>query len=487
MDWFDAEGARPLGEGKQLPMYSITDPELQRRVAGYKRNVASRYRAMTPEDDMARFLPKGTLLVSPKVDGELWFLVLEGGDAALVNPKGRVYFGDLPVLVEAKKAAARAEGRVIVAGELFAATKGGRPRVADVATATSGEAQAQVARLGFMAFDLLEGGDGQAQMPLPTYAEKLEVLRRLFEGGKRLQAIRTEEMAGVDAVMRQFVELVDSGKAEGLVLRSEDERIVKLKPVLSIDVAVVGYTTRVEEPDLCRSMLLAVMREDGRFQLIGSCGNMSEEDRRDLKSRLEPLETSSAYRHASSSGALYRFVRPELVVEIKLTDIQGDDSRGDPVTRMTLEFDEGEGWRPVRPMPGASIFFPVFVRVRTDKTVNPTDIRAEQVLERTMVRDLDQKAEEVRLPESRVIRREVYRKEHRGEVTVRKLVVWKTGKEDIDPAYPPYVVHWTDYSPARKDPLKREVRLAPDEAEAAAIGDMLIDKNIKKGWERVDA
>ncbi len=66
---------------------------------------------------------------------------------------------------------------------------------------------------------------------------------------------------------------------------------------------------------------------------------------------------------------------------------------------------------------------------------------------------------------------------------VRKLLLWKTNKAETDPDFPAYVVHWTDYSPNRKDPLKREVRVAPDEEAATAIADELVDKGVKRGWE----
>jgi len=65
------------------------------------------------------------------------------------------------------------------------------------------------------------------------------------------------------------------------------------------------------------------------------------------------------------------------------------------------------------------------------------------------------------------------------------LVVWQTNKDKIDPTFPAYVTHFTDYSPGRRDPLKREVRLAPEKAEAVRIGDEMIAKQIKGGWNPV--
>ena len=46
-------------------------------------------------------------------------------------------------------------------------------------------------------------------------------------------------------------------------------------------------------------------------------------------------------------------------------------------------------------------------------------------------------------------------------------------------------MHWTDYSSTRKSPLDREVRLAPNEKEALRIADLMIEENIKKGWNEV--
>jgi hypothetical protein len=77
---------------------------------------------------------------------------------------------------------------------------------------------------------------------------------------------------------------------------------------------------------------------------------------------------------------------------------------------------------------------------------------------------------------SEVIQRRVWTKDE----SVRKLLVWKTNKEGV--GFSSFVVHWTDYSPGRKAPLAREVRLAPSEKEAEKIAEDMITENIKKGW-----
>jgi hypothetical protein len=72
------------------------------------------------------------------------------------------------------------------------------------------------------------------------------------------------------------------------------------------------------------------------------------------------------------------------------------------------------------------------------------------------------------LEERTLIRRQVWTKETKGQMAVRKLVVWKSNKEIHDPRYPAIVVHWTDYSPGRAKPLDRDVRPLGDEAPPLA-------------------
>ena len=489
MSFFTLDGSSPLGQGTLSPAGSITDRELASRVSGYKRQIAGRYRAISPDEVTS--LPSSPTLVSPKIDGQFWCLVIDGGEAALVSPNGKVIAGQVPVLIEIRtKVLPRVAGDqpLIVAGELFALRKGGRPRVADVSSALAGGVDAEVARIGFFAFDLLEGGDSEQPEPAADYPGRLETLRRLFAGGQRAQAIKTELVHGPSEVSALFGEWVEGGKGEGLVVRPEDGRIFKLKPIFTFDAAVIGYTEKSEEPEHVRSLLLAMIREDGQFQLVGSVGNLGTDDlRAELFQQLSPSVVPSTYRFASSTGALYRFVEPKVVVEVRVTDIQVEDGSGRPIRRMVLELSDDDGWAPLQLRSGVSLIHPIMSRVRDDKVVNETDVRAAQILERVEVPELEQRVAKIVRPVSEIIQREVYTKTTKGKTAVRKLLVWATNKKDVDSDFPAYVVHWTDYSPNRKDPLKREVRLAPDRETADELAAAMLADGVKKGWQKVEA
>ncbi|MEM6797669.1 MAG: hypothetical protein AAF725_27120, partial [Acidobacteriota bacterium] len=234
-----------------------------------------------------------------------------------------------------------------------------------------------------------------------------------------------------------------------------------------------------------RSLLLAVLRENGQFQLVGSVGNLgSDELRADLYRRLSGTLAESKYRFASSTGALYRFVESSLVVEVKVTDLQVEDTSGRPVRRMVLEYEAATGWAPLQLKAGVSLIHPILARVRDDKEVSPLDVRAAQILERCEIEELGAAVEKIVRPKSEIVRREVYTKVTKGKTAVRKLVVWQTHKEKADPSFPAFVVHWTDYSPGRKQPLQREVRLAPDAETAEELAEGMIAGGVKRGWER---
>ena len=474
-----------LGKGMWHPAGSVADDALMGALQSYRRRVTGTYRSVKP-DEITSGVLGGPFLVSPKVDGELWFLVLDTKEAILVSANGKAITGDVPLLTEARAAEAKLAGRVIIAGELFAVSSGkGRPRVGDVESALAGGTQAPVERLGFVAFDLVEGMLADAPMSCP-YQQRLDALSELFGSGKRAKAVRTDTAGSAADLPALFAELVDGGKAEGLVVRSAQGAIYKIKPEFTIDAAVLGYTVRTEDPEAVRTLLLGLTREDGRIHIAGHCGNLgSDEDRRMLLKRLAPLKCPSSFRCPSRSGDLFTFVKPEIVVEINVTDLQAETSDGQAVRTMVLDFAPNSGWKAMAPMPSASWLHPVLVRVREDKKPGLVDTRFAQILERCLVSDAASATPEVTLPPSEVVRRKVWTKAAKGKVAVRKLVAWKTNKSALDPSYPAYVVHWTDYSSGRGTPLDREVRTAPTNELMEEIIARFIEENIRKGWEEI--
>jgi len=87
------------------------------------------------------------------------------------------------------------------------------------------------------------------------------------------------------------------------------------------------------------------------------------------------------------------------------------------------------------------------------------------------------------LPDAEVLHREVYTKSAKGNLMVRKFLVVATNKEKSK-KYPAYVLHYTDFSAGRKDPIKRDIKITNDKEQVMELLTTTIEKNIKSGWEK---
>jgi hypothetical protein len=454
----------------------MSDTRLDELATRYKKGVASRYRAIGPGE--VGSIPRGRCFASPKIDGELWFAELVDGRATLFTRNGR-RIADSPAMTALTAAAARAEARIVIAGELHARDGSPRPRVGDVATAL---ADGKHDRLSFRAFDVVELGDGP---PPVAYEDRLAVLRDVFAGAvdEAAGVMPTEDLADPAGLTEFVTEWVTSGKAEGLVVRSSSGEIFKIKPSFTLDAVVCGFTTRANEPDQARSLLMGLIRPDGAVLLVGSGGNMpGEQVRREVLKTLLDHECESRFRHASSEGSLYRFVRPQVVVEVTCTDLQFEDSSGDFIRKWVIRHEE-ETWHPVIDANSVSMIHPVISRIRSDKLADGLDARVSQLEERAIAAAFAERVAARVLPQSTMIRREVWTKASKTGTAVRKLLVWRTGKEAQWPGWPAWIVHFTDYSPDRKTPLERTFRTALTEDDAMAVAAEMVEENIKKGWE----
>ena len=142
--------AKPLGKGKFHPINSLADDDISQVIKRYRKQVAGRYQAVT-EDNIGMVLVHPPFHVSPKVDGELWFLVAgPDGPPALCSPNGRVITGSLPLLDEAAEMLGKPKQRVIMAGELYVLAAEGRPRVGMVSSMLADGKDAELERLGLM-------------------------------------------------------------------------------------------------------------------------------------------------------------------------------------------------------------------------------------------------------------------------------------------------------------------------------------------------
>ena len=252
---------------------------------------------------------------------------------------------------------------------------------------------------------------------------------------------------------------------------------------------MIGFTESTDErAGMMHDLLLAVMRHDGTLHILCRVGGgFSEELRRTMLSDLKDMVVPSEYAEVNSDYVAYQMVRPDWVVEISCLDLISQTTRGGDINRMVLDYDSAEeGYKVVRRLPLVTVISPQFIRLREDKQAHPDEVRIAQVSDQVEVALTDADAKNFTLPETEVLKREVFTKEAKGQVMVRKFMLLKTNKEAESDEYPAYVLHYTDFSPNRKAPLAREVAVSNSKEQIESLYLQCKQKNVKKGWNAAD-
>lgn len=154
-------------------------------------------------------------------------------------------------------------------------------------------------------------------------------------------------------------------------------------PRHTIDAAVIGFTEGTgDRQGMMHDLLVALMRPDGTFHILGRVGApFSEDERRRFFSDLKDMVVDSDYTEVNEQGP-YQMVRPEWVIEISARDLIAKNTRGVPISRMVLNWNKGQKrYVVVHRLPLVAMIVPQYIRRREDKGINPTDLRLEQVIE----------------------------------------------------------------------------------------------------------
>lgn len=473
-----------LADYGTAPATALADPLLLGKVQDYRRGAASR---LYPLDGPAILekVPIAEFHVSRKIDGEFTVLIFRQGETFTLNPGGTVRVG-LPALEEAGKLLAKAGVKeAMLACELYAARTDRRTRVHDIVSlagkpSTGGELE----QIHLAAFDIISLNNSS---PPANFRQTWQQLTKLLDKGQRIRPVEARWLEKPDAINELYAEWVEKEGAEGIVCRSDAAGSFKIKPRHNLDVAVIGFAeSSGDRTGLLHDMLVAVLRKEGTFHVLGRVGGgFTDDQRKELLSDLKDMVVESEYSEVSSDHVAYQMVRPEWVVEISCLDLVSQNTRGGPVGRMVLDWHANNGhsiYRALRRLPLASVISPQFIRRRDDKQVQPTDVRITQVADLVELPQAEKDARQLVYPKSELLRREVFVKELKGEQMVRKLVLWKTNKEQVAEDFPAYVVHLTDFSPNRKDPLSREIRVSSSLEQIQQLFEQLKTENITKGW-----
>jgi len=410
-------------------------------------------------------------IASTKHDGVSAYFFWEKGHQAIIfhAPSFGLELG-LPAAEELAEALERAgHTSALLAGELVA--NGSRSHSYEVIRAlNSPQSQADLDKVRLVLFDIILL-DHQEKQHL-SYAERAKVLQGLPKTGKAFAADFLD-VKSLDELNTLYRAMIAAGH-EGIVLHElSTHTAYKIKPKFNIDLAIVGFVEGTEQlTGHAVSIMGALMKEDS-CQLVARVGVADPVLREPLFKELSRHRIESSYLETDSDSRPIVWVKPTRVMEINAEDVVWEDARGGQWTNAVLRLDKGKFF-----YQGEGLIFkpfhPTLERLRDDKLVAEctfaqmpgTELKVKQVT----------KGEP-----AQVFQREVFTKTLKGKTAIKKVVAWAQQRE----GFPGYVIHTTDFSADRAEPLKEDTKATDDKHQAEAYVKAWKEEEIGKGWNKI--
>ncbi len=288
----------------------------------------------------------GGLSYEPKWDGFRAIAYVDGSDVELGSRGAKMLTRYFPELVDAL--AASFDRPVVLDGEIVVRTqrRGGEHLDWEALSQRIHPAESRIRKLAvetpasFVAFDLL-AVDDRSLLDEPFETRRAE-LERVLEG---VQApVHLSQVSRDPAVAERWLQEFEGAGLDGVVAKPlagpyapNKRTMLKIKHKRTADVVVYGYRIHASGRGV-GSLLVGLYDDSGELRGVGGVSAFSDKRRLELIDELEPLvrrdESGEAVRGASdrnrfSSNKDTSFVklRPELVVEVRYDQMEGERFR----------------------------------------------------------------------------------------------------------------------------------------------------------------
>jgi len=437
----------------------------------YKHNVASKYLPVRGDQIGTRVFEMEKYYLSTKIDGHLCFIYKEGNNISILNHNNKP-FDRAELNKELESILKDQEGLFV--GEIHLHHENKRTRSYDLTKEISNDKS----DIRIAIFDILRLKDKEFQSN--DWNNKKNILSEIFPKSGIIFYLDEVELSSRKDIEVEFQKRAIDLNLEGVVVRGESGPVFKIKQYLSFDLVVLGYVNgHANDFSLLKEILIGVMIDKNKFLSVGIVVNgFTVSDRETLSVDFEKIKVESDSIQVSNSKLPFTMIEPKYIVEIESTDIITSNSDGF-IKRPLLIFNNN--FLLDKYSNSISLTTPVFKKFRQDKKVNEKDVGLNQI---TRVVDIiDKVEEESNKSSSELIKRDVYVKITKGFKMVKKFLVWDTKAVLND--YPKYVFYKIDYSPTRKDKMKRDIKVSNDEEQIMKIFDTEIETDIKSGWEKI--
>ena len=443
-------------------------------VKKYKNSVIRQF-IFIPKEEINSLDNKKDWWVSKKIDGQLWFYVRDDKTSKIINSNESDISGKTNAIIKELDKKFKSQKNLILAGELYFFTSD-RERYGDTISCLGDNSKLDKLRYGI--FDIV-----YSAKTFSTFQDKYNFLLNEFEISNKNLVHTVEHIKTLqNNIDKYFIENIEKKGFEGLIVR-DNSTIYKIKTEETGDFLITGFTVG-EKANYIRSVSLGVYLNDNEIIHVGSCGSFaSEKIKKDIYDKLSKLKVSSNFQKISSEGTPYIFVKPQVVVEVKLLEMQGDRSNDQPIRHFKYEFNNNKLTATGKSR-SVSILNSRVVNIREDKKASFEDCGLKQIIKLSGIPKEEFKEINLKdLPKSKVVKKEIYFKDSKNGKAIKKFIFWKSNKEKVGD-YPSYLCYYLDYSDGREDPIKKKIYPFEDEKIGLDFLKSLMDENIKKGWEK---
>lgn len=480
---------KKAGNYQLAQVNGVIDQTLMSVATEYRTVISRKYQNLPQSMVRQTFADESPVHCSVKYDGEQVFVYFEAEKnlcIAFNAPSGRCRIG-LPYLKALDEHLRKQQiNKALLVGESYIPHKQDRrTKVSDVIRATfSGDHDSQQ-KLSLAIYDIIMLDGKKFFDPGTGFDKNHSQLEKLFSAheGEKFHLVR-EAILPAKQVADFFTETTQNDKEEGIVVRSlSNATIYKLKPLITVDAVIVGYTEGECEGHYGVTSLLCALYDPTvkRMVILGRIGSgFTDEERVRLLEELKESKVEAPLNMTDSSGRPISFVRPRLVVEIEGESLVSENSTGQAVQAQVFTYQAGTSSYEFHGL----CDFPMlthmrYLRPRDDKNWQDGGARPEQIGTTTNIQVAQTSQKNLGKPT--VLERHVYSKKGPKGESIRKAILVQTNS----PQKYAYLVHWSDFSPGRKIPLESSLEVANTLERAQQLLQQKLSTEIKKGWEKI--
>jgi hypothetical protein len=449
----------------------MVQDNIKQILRSYKSNQASKYIPVRGDEILTKVFDCEKYSISTKYDGHLCFIVKDKSRVHLLNFNGEPF--ERKDLIDESITFLDKEG--ILVGEIFNYKENERTRSFDLVKNLKNNDFS----IKIVVFDVINYNGTSYEKSL--WDEKKELIDKLFSNGKKIFSIEEIEVTSRKDIQTEFEDRVINKNQEGLIVRGFNGPIFKIKPKLTFDFVVLGYSLGYSDNfNLLKELLFGIIIKKDEFLIVGKVsGGFTIEQRTSLLEGLQNLKVESNLIEPSGSKTPFTFIKPEKVIEVESVDIVNNTS-DQLIKKSVIKFDKNK-YSKIDNKPSVSLISPVFKGFRDDKKVETDQVGLVQITR--LIELKNEVTETSNKSNSKILKKEIYSKEIKGVKMVKKYFLWETNSSTEE--YPKFVFYKIDYSPSRGDKLQRDIKVSNNQSQIEKIFSDQIETDIKKGWELI--